>query len=100
MTLFDEDIPNEKVWQSYVWHEDKCFFVSTIERDYDTGQGRIRGEETMVWEYDHKNRKRGEWIWQGGGVVDHKNVCHALVADGKIPDEDSKRYQDFWGSDE
>lgn len=86
---------DEKVWKSYVWHEDKCFFVSTIERDYDTYEGTSRGEETLVWDFDWKTGKRGKWIFQGAGVLDHQAICRCLLNDGKIPERDSDEFCRF-----
>jgi len=86
---------NERVWKSYVWHKDKCFFVSTITRDYDTAAGTIRGDETLVWDYDHDKKERGDLIHQGGSVKDHQQICRCLIAEGIPPDEDNERTKRF-----
>ena len=52
-----EYIPEKLIWKSYVWHDGKCYFVSTIERTYDTYAGSTRGQETLVWEYDWEKSK-------------------------------------------
>ncbi len=44
---------NVRLWKSYVFHEDQCWFVSTIERFFETAVGEMQGlVETVVWEYD------------------------------------------------
>jgi len=69
---------------------DQKFFVSTIERDYDIAYagGVIRGEETIVWEYDRLTRKRGSMVGQGGGLQDHFKICLSLHNTGLMPEED------------
>jgi hypothetical protein len=86
---------NNIIWQSFVWYEEKCFFVSTIERDFDTYEGTVRGDETMAWEYDWDKKERGKWIGQSGGVLDHQATCRCLIAFGEIPNEDDERYIRF-----
>ena len=90
-----EVMENNRVWKSYVWHGDKCFFVSTITRDFDAPAGTVRGEETMTWEYDWDKTERGKWIGQSGGVLDHQATCRCLISYGEIPDEDDERYLRF-----
>ena len=86
---------DNRVWKSYVWHDEKCFFVSTIERDYDTYEGTMRGQETLVWEYDWETNKRGELLHQAGGVGDHQQICRCLIAEGLFPNEDDERTKRF-----
>lgn len=81
-------IPDKSIWKSYVWHKDKCYFVSTIERTYDTCAGEIRGFETLTWEYDWDARTRGKLIYSGGGIKDHQNMCRSILAFGGMPDDD------------
>lgn len=85
---------HNKVMQSYVWHEGKCFFVSTINREssavYAYG---ATYAETMVWEYDYEKRVRGTLIGQGegltGSVHTHLAMCKQLAESGKfVSDED------------
>ena len=87
---------NNRIWKSYVWHKDKCWFVSTIERDYGTYQGTHRSQETLVWEYDYPNKERGDLIHQAGNICDHQAICRCLINWGKIYDEDDERYQRFY----
>lgn len=84
-----EERPNTPLWKSYVWHKEKCFFVSTIERTYDLLQGSVRGLETIVWEYDWDKAERGKMIDQSGGIKDHIRTCHCLIAEGIVPDENN-----------
>lgn len=84
------------VWQSYVYHGDRAVFVSTIERDYDTVAGTSRGLETLVWEWDPVERKRGELVHQAGGISDHVRICRCFVAEGLMPDEEDPRTARFY----
>jgi hypothetical protein len=94
-TLFNDE-PNLPIWKSYVWYDEHCYFVSTIERNYDTCQGTSRGQETLVWEYDWENRIRGKLIHQSGNVQDHQIICRCIIALGEIPDEDNPRHSHFF----
>ncbi len=82
---------NNKVIQSYVWHENKCFFVSTINRECSAilAYGDIYAE-TMVWECDTETRKRGNLVWQGEDVRDgidtHISVCRKIHETGNFED--------------
>ena len=82
-----EERPNRPIWKSYVWHNEKCFFVSTIERNFDTSEGSVRGQETLVWEYDWDKRERGELLHQAGHAVEHQQICRCLIAEGLFPVE-------------
>ena len=86
---------DNRIWKSYVWHEEKCFFVSTIEREYDTYEGTMRGQETLAWIYDWEKSERGELIRQAGHICDHQAICRCLINYGEIPDEDDERYLRF-----
>ncbi len=88
--------PDKPIWKSFVFFEDKCFFVSTIERDYDTYEGVSRGQETLVWEYNWEKRERGDKIiWYGGHICDHQAVCRCLINWGTIPSEEDERWGRF-----
>lgn len=91
----NEDRPDIPLWKSYVWHGEKCFFVSTIERTYDTPSGSVRGAETIVWEYDWDKGERGKIIHQTGGIVDHQQICRCLFSEGLVPDGDDPRTARF-----
>lgn len=88
--------PDKPIWKSYVFFENKCFFVSTIERDYETIEGTTRGQETLVWAYDWEKRERiGEILYHGGHIVDHQATCRCLINWGEIPDEEDERWERF-----
>jgi hypothetical protein len=76
-----------KLIQSYVWHDDKCFFVSTINRESSAAlaYGKIYAE-TMIWEYDYDKRERGELIGQDEDVENsietHNEVCREIHKNG------------------
>ena len=84
----DDENADFPVWKSYVWHKDKCFFVSTISRIFDFYGGSGRGEETIVWEYDWEKGERGRMVHQGGSVKDHQIICRCIIAEGECPDEE------------
>ncbi len=86
---------DKRIWKSYVWYDEKCYFVSTIERNYDTYVGTMRGQETIVWEYNWETAERGEMLWQAQGVVDHQNICRCLIAEGLFPDENDPKTERF-----
>ena len=79
------------VIKTYVWHEDKCFFVSTIERESSAMGNPSRYNETMVWEYNWDASERGALIHQDeagrGSLRAHQNIVEKLHATGK-PRED------------
>ena len=84
---------DNKVIQSYVWFEGKCFFVSTINRESSAMiEGPIRYNETMAWECDPLTNKRGEMlpIQEGGptgSLKAHFRVCESLAASGEYLDD-------------
>jgi len=90
-----EYMPNKPIWKSYVWHEGKCYFVSTIERAFETCEGFMRGQETIVWAYDWDKSERGEMLHQAGNICDHKQICHCIIAEGMMPDENNERTKRF-----
>lgn len=85
--MSEEYIPDKPIWKSFVFFNDKCFFVSTIERTYDLYGGSSRGLETIVWEYNWDKSERGEMLHQSGGVVDHQEICRSIIATGNFPKE-------------
>ncbi len=88
---------DDRVWQSYVWHGEKCFFVSTINRNYDCAAvGTTRGAETLVWECDPNTRVRGQQIGHMGSVRDHQRICRCLISEGEMLDEDNERHARFF----
>lgn len=75
--------PNKEILQTYVYYDDRAFFVSTIERDYATIAGVVRGEETLVWDIDAETNERGEILYQAGNVSEHFEICKQLTQSGE-----------------
>ena len=77
---------DERIIKSYVWHENKCFFVSTIERDSSAMLGPRRYNETLVWEYDWAKHERGEQIGQAeaprGCIGVHQRIVTEIFERG------------------
>ena len=87
----------EKVWKSYVWHGDACFFVSTIVRSYSNPfMGEIRGFETIVWRFDWDANERLDLLHQAAGVSDHQRICRCIIAFGEFPDEANPKHSIFF----
>lgn len=91
-----EHIAQPKVWQSYVYHGDKCFFVSTINRIYELAHGPSIGGETFVWVCDPVTHERGEQIGHMGSVTDHQRICRCLIATGEMLDENNDKHERFF----
>lgn len=77
---------NDRVMKSYVWHGEKCFFVSTIERESSAMLCPIRYNETIVWTYDWHKAQRLDLIHQGEdgarSIHTHISICESLFATG------------------
>ncbi|MDD5543866.1 MAG: hypothetical protein PHX83_11890 [Acidobacteriia bacterium] len=78
---------NNRVMQSYVWYEGKCFSVSTINRRSSAMMNSpSEYAETMVWYYDYEKRECGAQVFQDedakDGILTHINVCKRLHATG------------------
>lgn len=85
---------NDRVMKSYVWHGEKCFFVSTIERDSSAAFNPMRYNETLVWNYDWHKAQRLEMIHQDEDsprrIVTHIRVCESLFATGLPENKDDE----------
>ena len=85
-----------RIIKSYVWHKDKCFYVSTIDRDSSAMLGPRRFAETIVWEYTWDGAELGEMISMHSGsegtIFTHLQVCQFLHDTGKseIPESDDE----------
>ena len=84
---------DDRVIKSYVWHGEKCFFVSTIERESSAAMAYgARYNETLVWEYDWERQKRWGLLYQEedakGSISRHLCVCMALYRDGTLEVDD------------
>lgn len=81
-----------RVLKSYVWHGDKCYFVSTIERDSSacTEPPARRYNETIVWDYDWTKDARGELLGMAGdgrGMIDvHLEIIRRIFREGFTPE--------------
>lgn len=76
---------NKTLIQSYVHHDGKCFFVSTIDRDSSAMAGG-RFAETLVWEFDMATKARGNIVGQDGGargsIAKHIAMCQRIFETG------------------
>lgn len=85
---------NKKLMQSYVWHQEKCFFVSTIDRESSAvmAYGGTYAE-TMVWEYDYEKRECGDLVGQtegaAGSIQAHLRMCDRLHRTGRCEEDES-----------
>lgn len=83
---------DDRVMKSYVWHDGKCFFVSTIERDSSAMEGPRRFNETIVWDYDWDTKERGLIVHQDEGSVGsirtHLQVCERFFIQGAYETRD------------
>ena len=74
-----------KIIQSYVYHGDKCWFVSTINRESSSMCGGTYAE-TMVWEWNEKEMKRLDMVFQDEHVTDsifsHIKICKRINETG------------------
>lgn len=78
--------------QSHVWHGDKCFCVSTINRQSSAALAfHNQYAETMVWDFDLEAKQNGELLGQAEGPRDdisiHLDICRKLRATGRMEDE-------------
>ncbi len=75
------------IMQSYVYHGDKAFFVSTINRQSSSMEPHTYAE-TMVWEWHPATRERGAFVGQGEGSTDsihtHQSMCYKLFNNGTL----------------
>lgn len=80
----DERTPsNDRVIKTYVWHGEKCFFVSTIERNSSAAAAPgTRYNETIVWEFDWEKNERRLMVFQTscapGSIVAHQRTVEAI----------------------
>ena len=92
LTLVSEmsDVEAISKLKTYAWHGDKCFFVSTIERDSSAMvHPPPRFNETLVWDYDYATSVKAEIVAMAGGgpaFDQHFEVCRQLCAHGKYVD--------------
>ena len=75
--------------KSYVWHEEQCFFVSTIKRDSSAAvePPAARFYETLAWLYDWETAERGELVAESGNgpaLDQHFGVVRQLLLFGRF----------------
>jgi hypothetical protein len=78
--------PDVTQLQSYVYYQDKCFFVSTIERDSSAAACPMRYAETIVWEYDRATATRGKILdmdGSGPALLQHTAIIKAYYEHGE-----------------
>ena len=92
---------NKKI-QSYVWHGDKCYFVSTVEIKTNPPGDLLPKpvNETMMWEYDYDSRQPGkDFLIQdfdvAGSIKLHLNICEQIFKGGiesliPLPEEERR----------
>ena len=71
-TIQVDQIPDaqQKVWKSFVWCEDECFEVSTVEFD--------GVYETIVWETNLMLEQ-----YDNSSIEEHIMICKSLIEKGK-----------------
>ena len=91
----EEEYVNKTLAQTLVWHGNKGFFVSTINKKTSAmlSYGRIYSE-TLVWEWDSIAKKRGDLIGQDTHGEDclyaHFNMVQRLFDTGKCEEPDDE----------
>ena len=80
---------DNSVAKTYISHNGKWFFVSTIERDSSAMEGPRRYNETIVWEYE--NDTRGEMLFQDGdskgSIRTHQKIVDRLFKTGRAEED-------------
>lgn len=78
---------NETVIQTYVWHKDRRYFISTIERDCSAVSVQTRYNETIVWDWPAGQEKRGALIFidedMAGSIANHVRICNLIYNHGE-----------------
>lgn len=78
---------SEPIIGSYVFHGDKAWNVSTINRESSAALGAgIMYWETLVWEWDADKKVRGKLVHQDEGWDAHFAICKSLIDSGKLPE--------------
>jgi hypothetical protein len=85
--------PSIDIIKSYVSYNfgEKCFYVSTIERESSAELGPRRYNETIVWEWSYGTRERGAMLHTTGAPMgslhEHFRICQAYHETGLPPKE-------------
>jgi hypothetical protein len=84
-----------KVAQSHVWHKEKEFFVSTINRESSAALAYgATYSETIVWEWNPVKNERGAMIGRDEHCADslfaHQRMVQRIFDTGNpdVPDDD------------
>lgn len=83
----------ETVIQTYVQHQGRWFFVSTINRESSAAlaDGHIYAE-TLIWDWNPETKDRGRIVWQDedirGSIRIHQNLVKRLHEHGVAGLED------------
>lgn len=91
--MSDDWKPDVKIAETYVCHGEQEFEVYTFERDSSAaGYGLRRFQETHVYAWDRKERKRGEWLHQlhGHGIAFHNAVVASYAETGTFDEEEHR----------
>jgi hypothetical protein len=87
-SLSEQELNNDRIIKTYVWHGGKCFFISTIERRSSSPYNPCRYNETIVWAYDWDKKERGELLHMDeaakGSIRTHQRVCEAYFKHGSF----------------
>lgn len=67
---------------SYVFHGEKCWYVSTIYRQCSALYNNDMYYETLVWEYDVLKKERGKIVHQSEELEEHFNICKSILEKG------------------
>lgn len=91
----NEKYVDKTLAQTYVWHGEKAFYVSTINRTSSAALAYRRiYSETMVWEWNSETKQRCDLIGQDEHCKDslyaHQRMVQRLFNTGKCeePDDD------------
>lgn len=74
--------------ESYVWHGEKCFFVSTSLHDSSAVSGPKQYSKTTVWKVDWDKDELGDLVgseWSPSGLSQHFDACKILNETGVLP---------------
>lgn len=78
---------NETVIQSFVWHNNKRYFISTIERDCSSLNVQTRYNETIVWDWPVGQEQRGTMLFMdediAGSISNHISICNRVYSSGE-----------------
>ncbi len=75
--------------KSYVNHNGKWYYVSTMNRDSGFHLSK-RFTETIVWEFDYEKRESGKMLLQDfddeNSIENHQRIVNHIYNTGEIPE--------------